>query len=392
MSKKKLGIIIGIVAVVAIVLFMFNPLSSDTENETTYETATVMEKDPLTFKGNATAAESEKIYIDRTLGELEEIKVTNGQQVNAGDPLLVYSSSANESQIEQQNSVQQRLETEIQQTQSKIADAESKKQQATDEVNALNAEIQKIENSQKPEDKAKLAELNASLAAAEAQVEAQQAQLDALQITLSGYQTELANSESKEADLSSSLTTTVTAPISGTVTLNEAGKQNSAVPIIEINSPETIVKATISEYDYSKLSVGQEVTLTVVGTQEEMTGKITYIADTPKPTSPSSSSSSTSAGPVMYEVYIEPTKNIQNGFTVEVSLPQKDLTISESATITEDGVTYAYVYSDGKVEKRQIEAEDQGEVLLITSGLQAEEVIITNPDESLEDGQSVVVE
>lgn len=391
MSKRKIGIMIGII-VAAIVFFIVNPINSETENEETYHTATVMQKDPLTFKGNAAAAETEKIYVDRTLGELQEIKVTSGQQVAAGDPLLVYSSSSTQAQIDQENNVQERLSTQIQQTEAKIADAEAKKQEAQKEVDSLNQEIKSIEGSNAPEDKGQIPGLKTSLAAAEATVEAQQAQIDALEITLEGYQNELANSEANEAEFASAKMTTVTAPIAGTVTVNEAGKQNSAVPVIEINSPETIVKATISEYDYSKIKVGQEVTLTVAGTQEEMKGTISYIGNAPKMTTSSSSSSSSTSGPVIYDVYVEPEKPIQNGFTVEVSMPQSDLTISESATVTEDGVTYVYVYEGGKVEKRQIEVEDEGDTLVVKSGLQAEEVIITNPDESLEDGQSVVVD
>lgn len=393
-SKKKVLILSVSVVVVFLAILVIGRRSADSSNEqepstsqsssNPYKTIEADVRDPIIIEGVANAENSQKIYFDPSMGELDAIKVSDEQEVKAGDPLLVYKNTSVETQINEVQKSQTQIGQEISSIEKQIANTESQKATAQKSLDHAQGSLDKELSKSNPSDVV-IEQLQQDISTYASQVQELDSEISSLNDSLTAMNTELSNSNTEEAELNESMYTTVTAPFDGVVYVDEKGKTDPAVPIIEIYSPVTVINATISEYDFFKIDEGQKVDITVSGTQEKMKGTITNISNNPTTVG----SGEDGSGGTSFSVEISPEKPIIHGLTVQVSVPQNDLVLPITAVFTEEEQQYVYIDNNGVAEKKPVEAFAQGGVQVITSGVEQGEMVVSNPDENLQDGDSL---
>lgn len=189
----------------------------------------------------------------------------------------------------------------------------------------------------------------------------------------------------------------VTSTVSGTVVavnqnIDPASKTSQS--IVHVTSEGQLqVKGTLTEYDLANIKVGQAIKIkSKVYSDKEWTGTITAISNYPNP-STGDNTSTNSAPTYNYTADITgELGELKQGFTVSVEVVNdtKAFIVPVGALVTEGDKRYVWVYDDntGKVAKKEVtvgnaDARSQE----ITTGLEVGQVVLTNPDNKLKDGQ-----
>ncbi|MDU0477606.1 efflux RND transporter periplasmic adaptor subunit, partial [Staphylococcus chromogenes] len=193
-------------------------------------------------------------------------------------------------------------------------------------------------------------------------------------------------------------------------------------PILKLIADEPQIKTTVSEFDLNKISVGDDVNVTVTSTGKKGKGKIKSIselptsydqaqqaggqgamsgadpsgvsgegqamtASNPTETNPTGGDDSASS---KYTVMIGDLDfDVRNGFSVEAEIPLDTIKLP-SSVLTKDDHVYV-VDKDGTVDKRQIKYDDNNGDLILKKGLKKGDKLIKNPDSDLKDGKKVEV-
>lgn len=193
-------------------------------------------------------------------------------------------------------------------------------------------------------------------------------------------------------------------------------------PILKLIADEPQIKTTVSEFDLNKISVGDDVNVTVTSTGKKGKGKIKSIselptsydqdqqaggqgamsgadpsedsgegqamtASNPTETNPTGGDDSASS---KYTVMIGDLDfDVRNGFSVEAEIPLDTIKLP-SSVLTKDDHVYV-VDKDGTVHKRQIKYDDNNGDLILKKGLKKGDKLIKNPDSDLKDGKKVEV-
>lgn len=155
----------------------------------------------------------------------------------------------------------------------------------------------------------------------------------------------------------------------------------------------------MTEYDLANIKTGQNVKIkSKVYPDQEWTGTISYISNYPNQSSDSTGGSgSSSSGAAAYDYKIDLTgdiSNLQQGFTVSVEVvnENKNKLVPVDAVITEGDKNYVWVYDKDSQKASKVEVTlgsadaKQQEIL---SGLEVGQIVISNPDSSLKDGEKV---
>jgi HlyD family secretion protein len=182
----------------------------------------------------------------------------------------------------------------------------------------------------------------------------------------------------------------VTAEISGIVSVNEKGKTDPTVPVIKIISKNVVVEGIVSEYDYDSIKLRQRVKVRPVSQKEEIGGQIKQINQLPDTEINVGDNQANSTGSLSnYKFLVELDSPVQYGYSVQIKLPIDELRIPKKALIKEGNKEYVYLYISGKVIKKPIKTETKNEVIVVLNGLKEGDVIISNPDKELKDGDKI---
>jgi multidrug efflux pump subunit AcrA (membrane-fusion protein) len=182
----------------------------------------------------------------------------------------------------------------------------------------------------------------------------------------------------------------VSAPISGIVAdLNaELGQLLSNQRIAVITNIDQIeLLAFINELNVNKLITGEEVRVSFRSLKREFMGVIASI-------SPRTADNRQSF-PV--RIIVEnPDNIIKSGMTAQVELitarAEDVILLNQNAVLEDNGIKYVFILKDGKVKKQEIEISDENEdIAVIKSGLEAEQEVVTTGKENLKDGMAVNV-
>ena len=195
---------------------------------------------------------------------------------------------------------------------------------------------------------------------------------------------------------------TVTSTVEGTVvevnrdvSKSTTGTNQTLVHIVSNGSLQ--IKGELSEYNLANLSVGQEVNITSkVYPDKKWTGKISYISNYPKDGQQASSTNTGgAASSAKYPFTVDITSEIgdlKQGFSVSVEVKNntKGILVPASSIISDGDKNYVWTVEKGKAKKVEVtlgnaDAENQE----ISSGLTKDSKVITNPTDSLKDGQEV---
>ncbi len=373
LKKWQLFSIIGVAVVVvvgAISAMVLSNLNSTTEPT---EVAPIVQQakegsiaSSVLLTGTVTANSEQYVYYDATKGDLESVLVNVGDQVTVGQALVQYKSAEAQANYDAAVRAVNKADRQIYDLQTNGATVEKTGDEETD---------------------------NKSLASAQRTVDSQLADLrDARSDAVD-------NMNKAQALLNAA---TVTSTVEGTVvevnrdvSKSTTGTNQTLVHIVSNGSLQ--IKGELSEYNLANLSVGQEVNITSkVYPDKKWTGKISYISNYPKDGQQASSTNTGgAASSAKYPFTVDITSEIgdlKQGFSVSVEVKNntKGILVPASSIISDGEKNYVWTVEKGKAKKVEVtlgnaDAENQE----ISSGLTKDSKVITNPTDSLKDGQEV---
>ena len=361
LKKWQLFSLIGVTTVVILgaigTILLFNG-NNVADKEKTIQVQKVREgsvASSVLLSGNIAATNEQYVYYDSTKGDLDSVLVNVGDKVTAGQ-------AAYDTAVRALN----KIDRQIYDLKTYGTTIETTGDAATDDKTTASA--QRSVDSQ-------LKDLQDNRADAEANVNKAQAQLNATTVTSANDGTVV----EVNRDVSKSTT----------------GANQTLVHIV--NNGNLQVKGELSEYNLANLSVGQEVTMTSkVYPDKKWTGKISYISNYPKDnqnTAAASAGNASSGAKYPYTVDItSEIGDLKQGFSINIEVKNKTrgILVPVSSIVSESNKSYIWTIEKGTAKKVQVtlgnaDAKHQE----ISSGLTKDSKVITNPTDSLKDGQEV---
>lgn len=323
-------IIVVVIAGVAAAIFVPRMVGEgkQTKKETRQNTVD-LEKMDLTSSVSATgtiqSAATKTVSADISNVEVKSVKVSEGDEVTKGQTLVTFDQSDlqetlteakenlsdAESQADRELTSAKRKLSEAQETYSSQKEKLSSSVASAKETYTAAKKAVSAAKSQAEKEKAEEALRQAKSAYEQAKTEQEnsnkqnksnvQSAKDAVTTTQSNNKKSIREAQRSVDDAAKALEKcSVTAPMSGTVTAIgvEAGDSYNGGDMVEISDCTNLqVSTTVSEYDISKVKKGQRVVILTDATDdEEIEGKITYVAMTTSSSSLSSGNSTGNAG------------------------------------------------------------------------------------------------
>ncbi|HCS93864.1 MAG TPA: efflux RND transporter periplasmic adaptor subunit [Bavariicoccus seileri] len=361
-KKKKRKLWIGLVialtalAIVAIIVVKFMNVDSKTMEsqeivgeQTEYYIVPSVEQ--VYINGVITPNQSEEFMADNEKGEVQNLTVQNGDSVAKGDVLFEYFSQATQDQVDE-------LVNQINQQETARANQAYKNQ----------IEINKFWQTPEEERTMTAAELDANYNTWDMDAEIN-AQYDALE-----------NLKAKTVEI-------VYAPFAGVVEIPST--KTAETPVLRLVSQDFYLSGTVNEKDLERLAIDQAADITVNSTGTVITGKVATIGQNPSTGDETNSadmmgsSGSTSMSTYPVRLTVDTTEGIKNGYHVQASINLEDqqISIPKEAVQTDGDRTYVLANEFGTIIEKDIKlGEEQGEEVVVTSGLSAEDyVVVTNP-------------
>ena len=358
------------------------------------------------INGILTPKESEDIYVDATKGEIKEVHVVDGQVVSAGEKLFTYNNETIESQIEQ-------LDLEITTNERTKQSLNKKSKTASDNLYKKQCELEDLKNQlTKSDNKQAISEneniieetiesdiedsvnsnINTIIQRAEAEVKVYSEEVTAYKEKIENIDLTLNTLKKQKNKLNEEKTFTVTAPISGVVVLSQ-DKNNYTIPYIIIESQELIVSGTVSEKDYEKIKLDDEVNVNIVSSNKMVDGKLSYISDRPISMSELSmlQSSTTNTNTSYYEVNItlNSQENLISGFHSQgkITLGDDTIKVPKTAIVKEEDNNYLFVDNEGILDKVEVKiGQEEGDYIIIESGIKENDKVLKNPTSDTKEG------
>lgn len=373
-KKAKIALFSGLgVAAVALVggalIFsgMFNGAPTGTDSPVASLTYNVVQEGSIAsstlLTGTVSAADEQYVYYDSSKGDLSEVLVEPGTQVEVGTPLIRYD--ATELQVALNSAVRGRdkIGRQIEELRTNGQTIQTTGDAAVDEATA--ASTQRSVDLQ-------LADLYDSYADAQAAVDK-------------------AYTAVQEA--------TVTSTVNGTVVeVNKSVSKSatSSQTVVHIvNQGSLQVTGTLTEYDLANIAVDQEVKLTTkVYPEKEWMGKITYISNYPASdqTVSAGTGGSTGAKYPFKAVLTSELGELKQGFSVNIEVVNttKNILVPVTAVVLEGETSFVWTLVDGKVKKVEVTLGNADALNQeVTAGLAVGDKVITIPTPDLEDGKEV---
>ncbi|MDU6015237.1 MAG: efflux RND transporter periplasmic adaptor subunit [Clostridium perfringens] len=375
MKKKYIIAIVTVVILAGVgVGSYFLKQSMNKESVATMEIYTVPSTDRVFVNGKIEPEKVENIFLDATKGTVDKVEVENGDVVEKGDTLFTYKNDQVQSQVEQ-------LELQLNSAKSQKEEinkqnAEAKKQ--LEDLKKAGLENQMSQGGQMP-NLGQNAGGEISTGSVDEQIKLLEKQIKAL----------------KDKEYYK-----VTAPIGGKVILAESST-NPTQPYITVESGDYYISGSVNEKDQPKIKEGQEVQITILSTNKNINGKISSVGNTPIDNGASLAAQTGAQGGAggnmsYYEVKITPDsqEDLTNGFHVQasVNLDKKPIEIPKEAILSVDNEEFVFKNVDGKLVKQVITyspKEGSEDEVIVSSGLNEEDKIVSNPTPNMKEGMNV---
>ncbi|HFI0301085.1 TPA: efflux RND transporter periplasmic adaptor subunit [Streptococcus suis] len=315
--------------------------------------------------GVVSAAEEQYVYYDPSKGDISEILVEPGSQVEAGTALLRYDSTELQSALDTAVRARDKVGRQIDELQQNY-------QTVTVPADATTGEDTQSTSQQSYD--SQLADLNDAYADAQAAVDkAYTAVLEA----------------------------TVTSTVSGTVVeVNKSVSKNatgSQTVIHIVNQASLQVKGNLTEYDLANIATDQAVKLTTkVYPDQTWDGKISYISNYPATDQEASAvAGATSGTSAKYPFKVALTSEVgdlKQGFTVNIEVvnTSKNILVPVTAVVYEEDKTFVWTIVDGKAKKVEVTLGNADAINQeVQTGLAVGDHVISFPTLDLEDGKEV---
>lgn len=348
MKKKKI-IIVSSIFIVALgltisgALYVKNKAKVVINKENTVEYFTIEDTSGLKFKGSSIISNEQRIMLDPSKGEVNEVFVKDGQIVEKDTVLFNYYNEVIQEQVDE-------LERQINSLNSKI----EKEKERESKAEALKKEAAAIaSNNENPANSVSVDQLNSGSIIEE-------------------LKTNLNDAISKRDSLKEKVVKPVIAEIRGKVYIN---KEDPTKEYMRVISEEPLIAAQASEFDVDELKVDSKVDIKIVSNNSKVTGKITKIDDIPTVSVDQKSS--------LYTFYVKPDEGIKIGFSVELTVNPGEIVVPKSSVIEESGKLYIMLAEGENNKKVEITAtlKDDNYVLQNDS-LKVGDKIMLNPSEN----------
>ena len=300
MKKKKI-IIVSSIFIVALgltisgALYVKNKAKVVINKENTVEYFTIEDTSGLKFKGSSIISNEQRIMLDPSKGEVNEVFVKDGQIVEKDTVLFNYYNEVIQEQVDE-------LERQINSLNSKI----EKEKERESKAEALKKEAAAIaSNNENPANSVSVDQLNSGSIIEE-------------------LKTNLNDAISKRDSLKEKVVKPVIAEIRGKVYIN---KEDPTKEYMRVISEEPLIAAQASEFDVDELKVDSKVDIKIVSNNSKVTGKITKIDDIPTVSVDQKSS--------LYTFYVKPDEGIKIGFSVELTVNPGEIVVPKSSVIAE---------------------------------------------------------
>lgn len=365
MKKKWLWIVIGSVAIIALVAIAFTLRqgnSSSSNKDKGYDTYEVKKENPINIEGKASPNAVKTYNNNSEVGDFQNVLVKDGQKVKQGDKLINYDTN---------NSKRQELANKVDQAQNQVND---------DQAQA----------NQRPNDKEVQSKLTQD-----------QSSLNEAQQQLSQHDKQLNDS--------------MYASFDGKVNIKNDSEVGDGETILQLISNDPQIKSTVSEYDLDKIHTGDKVNVSVTSNGKKGNGKINKINELP--TSYDDNTSGQSVGSTQGEdgeasqasnpVQNDPSGGkegdaskytviigdldipVRSGLSMDARIPLNTMKLPDSVLTKDDKVFV--VDSHHKAHKRNIKIERNNGQIIVKEGLKAGDKVIKHPKKTLNDGAKVEV-
>ncbi|MBU8788253.1 MULTISPECIES: efflux RND transporter periplasmic adaptor subunit [Bacillus] len=323
--------------------------------------ATVMVPGKLKFENE------QSVFYEADKGDLDQIKVKEGDKVKKGTVLLTYTN--------------EQLKLEKEKNELAIESSQLKLKQINEKKKALNKKEKE----------------------AGEQFESQRSELDmeekTAKLELRQYNLEKKSLERQLSDLE------VRSEIEGTVISveREAASKKSKIqePVIHIgNTDRLIVEGALSEYDTLKVKKGQKVALTSDVIQDhEWRGRVAAVGLVPeRQNETAAAGASETEKAVQYPLKVKIAGRLPQGkpgFKLIMNIEtdkRKANTLPAKAVKKEDDQYYVYTVKDGKATRVDVKiGETVDNLIEIKDGISPDDQVILNPSDDLTDGTDVRV-
>ncbi|MBS6502541.1 MAG: efflux RND transporter periplasmic adaptor subunit [Clostridium sp.] len=353
MKKKQIiiGISIFIIALIATVsgaLYVKNKSTVGSNKENKVDYFEIEEAGGLKFKGSSIISNEQKIILDKSNGELNEVFVEDGQIVEKDTVLFNYYNEVIQEQVDELNRQISSLSSKIDREKEKISKLESLKKEAQASAEIINQGEQNLNQGvniqgEQVENASVLEELNANLN-------------DVI---------------SKRDSLKEKVVKSVKAEIGGKVYINNEDPTKEYMRVI---SGDSLIASESSEFDIEELKIDDKVEMKIISNNKKVTGKITKIEEIP--------SMSADQKSMVYKFYVKPDESIKIGFSVELTVNPGEILIPKSCVIEEEGKLYVKLVEGENNKKVEISATLKDDNYIIQNDtLKVGDKILLNPFE-----------
>ncbi|TCD46109.1 efflux RND transporter periplasmic adaptor subunit [Streptococcus sp. X16XC17] len=373
-KKEKIALfsslgVAGAALVGGALLFGGNATPSDTDASVMPLTYHVAKEGSIAsstlLAGTVSAAQEQYVCYDSSKGDISEVKVKQGDQVQVGQALVQYDVTELQANVDTAVRGRDKIGRQIHDLRTNG--------QTVDLTGDASTDNSAVSSAQRTVDM-QLQDLNDAYADAQAAVDK-------------------AVSAVNEA--------TVTSNVAGTVVevhqdISKSNTSTNQTVVHIVNQGSLQVTGSLTEYDLANIAVDQEVKITSkVYPEQTWTGKINYISNYPEGEQPSSSAGGSAPSGSKYPFKATLTSEagpLKQGFTVNIEVVNntKHILVPVTAVVTEDDKNFVWTIVDGKAKKVEVtlgnsDATNQE----ITAGLKADDHVISIPMDSLKDGQEV---
>lgn len=357
MKKKQIIIgisifVVALIATIVVAVYIKNNSNENINKQSKVDYFEIKETGGSKFKGSSIISKEQKIMLDKTNGELNEVFVEEGQYVKKDTELFSYHNEAISEQVDDLNRQIDSLNLKIEKEKDRVS-----------KLNSLNNEEQTQESEVGFNETNKVQNL-----------QGQQIETGSMVDELTANLNDIIY---KRDSLNNKVTKIIKAEIDGKVYINNEDPIKEYMKII---SEEPLISAEASEFDVDKLKIDDKVEIKVISNNKKITGKIIKIEEVPE-ISPNEKS-------VVYKFYIKPDESIKIGFSVELTVNPEKMLIPKSCVLEDDNKLYVKLIEGDSNKKVEIKATPKDDNYIIEDNtLKVGDKILINP---LEDGKEEV--
>lgn len=362
MKNKNIWIIVASILILLIIAFILKLSKGESNKQEVYQTYKVAYDPPINLKGKASPQAIKTFRNNSKVGQFINTKVTNGQSVKQGMPLINYQIN---------NIHREELQRKINNAQNKI-----------------NIDYRRLNH-----------QPNSKL----------------IQNKLHRDESSLFEAQRQLNHFDQQVNANIYAPFNGKVDLNSNEEIAVGAPILKLVSLETQISTPVSEFDLKKLKVGKKVKIKVISTDKSTVGKIKKISQLPTSYDEESTqladndmNQSSQSSDQLSGIQLNDTSNsdnndlskynvvigdlgssIRSGYSTEIKVPLKTIKLPRSVLNRNHDVFV--LKKDHTVERRDILIERKNGEIFVKKGLKIGEKLIVKPAKTMNDGDKVEV-